>query len=134
MSMFGEGLIIKLDGLGTTGSAIFNVEIPCADTWYVWARALDYFNMDSSLVQIDGAPEPAAIFSTNCQNGQSQAVWSWRRLNQADPGNVCNYLVDPWTADWDAGAHAIKFSYRESDSLSRMFVTNDPNYVPGDMD
>lgn len=132
MSMLGEGLIAKIDpDQGTDGAVVWSVEIPCTATWQVWVRYWDDGNDDSYFVQLDGQPQPAAIFEGGCnQNGENYA---WNELNWRDPvnGPQCQYVLDPWTADWAAGTHEVRFTYRESVNLARIIVTNDPGFVPG---
>lgn len=130
-SLLGEGEIIKLSG-GTEGQAIYNVDIPCDATWHIWVRMLNYFGEDSFHATVDGQPNPPAIVAADCGGGGMS--WSWKRLNIHD--NNCTVVDADWTQDWTAGAHAIAFSYRnnEADSLGRIFLTNDPDYVPGNMD
>ena len=132
MSMLGEGLIAKIDpDQGTDGAVVWSVEIPCQATWRVWVRYWDDGDDDSYFVQLDGQPQQAAIFEGDCdQNGENYA---WNDLNWRDPvnGPQCQYVVDPWTADWAAGTHEVRFTYRESVNLARIIVTNDPGFVPG---
>lgn len=135
MSQFGEGMILKVpNAQNTDGEAVFNVDIPCDDNWTLWARMLNYQNLDSTYVQLDGQPNPAAINAIDCNAGPNNVTWAWRKLNRRDPNDECMFLEDPWTADWQTGPHTISFMYRDSDSLGRVFVTNDPNYVPTNMD
>lgn len=136
MSMFGEGMILKVPNANThDGEAVFHVDIPCDDTWTIWARMLNYQNLDSSFVQLDGQPNPAAINAIDCNPGSpNQVTWAWRKLNRRDPNDECMFLEDPWTADWQTGPHAITFTYRDADSLGRVFLTNDPNYMPTNAD
>lgn len=133
MSQLNEGEIIKLNG-GTEGQATYTVSVPCDATWHVWVRMLNYFGADSFLATVDGQPNPPAIVASDCGGGGTG--WSWKRLNIRDAGNDCTVLDDDWTQDWTAGDHAIVFSFRqnESDSLGRIFLTNDPDYVPGNGD
>ncbi len=132
MSMLGEGMIAKIEpNDGTEGAVVWSVEIPCEATWRVWVRAWDQGDADSYFVQLDGQPQPAAIFEGDCdQNGNN---YVWKQLNWRDPvnGQQCQYVEDPWTADWAAGAHEVRFTYRESVNLARIIVTNDPAFVPG---
>ena len=132
MSMLGEGMIAKIDpNEGTDGAVVWSVEIPCTATWHVWVRSWDQGDDDSYFVQLDGEPQPAAIFEGDCdQNGNN---YVWKRLNWRDPVNArqCQYVEDPWTADWAAGPHEVRFTYRESVNLARIIVTNDAAFVPG---
>lgn len=136
MSMVGEGLILQVpNNNDTAGTAVFDVDIPCDDTWTIWARMLNYQNQDSSFVQLDGQPNPGEINAIDCNAlFPNLASWNWRKLNRRDPEDECEFLEDPWTADWLTGPHTITFLYRDSESLGRVFVTNDPNYVPTNAD
>ena len=51
----------------------------------------------------------------------------WRELNQRL--NQCG-IGNPWPQDWAAGTYELTFYPRESIALSRLQITNDPNYVP----
>ena len=98
-------------------------------------KPLNYQNLDSSFVQLDGQPNPAVINAIDCNPGSpNQVTWAWRKLNRRDPNDECMFLEDPWTADWQTGPHTITFTYRDADSLGRVFLTNDPNYVPTNAD
>jgi hypothetical protein len=121
----------------TSGSVLFTVPIPCMDTWYVWVRFLDAGGADSYFVTLDAEPDPPAIFEGDCtQEPFGTPEYGWRLLNWRDnsdpmnPGNPCEYLEDPWTADWDMGDHTVEFTFREAYALSRILVTNDPDFVP----
>ena len=131
-SLMGEGTIVRHPfNDDTDGAVVWDVPIPCTATWHVWVRYWDEANFDSYLVQLDQQPEPAAIFEGACTPGGY--TWGWRQLNWRDPvgGSNCQYVLDPWTADWDTGTHQIAFRYHESSSLGRIIVTNDAAFVPG---
>jgi len=136
MSMAGEGMILQVpNNNDTAGTVVFNVDIPCDDTWTIWARMLNYQNQDSSFVQLDGQPNPGAVNAIDCNDFlPNLASWNWRKLNRRDPQDDCEFLEDPWTADWLTGPHAITFLFRDSQSLGRVFLTNDANYVPTNAD
>ncbi len=129
MSEVGEGEILVLDG-GVDGEARFEVDIPCSDTWFIWVRYWENGQDDSYFVTLDDGPNPPAIFEGDCSPGGGG--YAWQLLNYRDPldGGPCEYLEDPWAPSWDAGAHTVAFSYRESIAMGRLVVTNDPDYVP----
>lgn len=132
MSMLGEGeiAVINNPGAGTDGSILFEPEIPCDDTWYIWARARDAGQNDSYFATLDGEPMPPAVFEGDCTPG-SMDDYIWAPLNwrdEADP--PCTYIESPWAPDWAAGVHQIEFSFRESQAMGRILITNDQDLVP----
>ncbi|MBA3549203.1 MAG: hypothetical protein H0T76_22245 [Nannocystis sp.] len=131
MSMLGEGQIINLSDPmdANEGSILYQPDIPCDDTWYIWARILDQQSNDSYLATLDGQPNPAAIFEGDCTqngNGYKWAVLNWRDSN----ANSCDYVEDPWAPVWAAGVHDIEFQFREAVAMGRILITNDPDLVP----
>ncbi|MCA9709835.1 MAG: hypothetical protein KDK70_28605 [Myxococcales bacterium] len=129
MSMIGEGEISVLPGFGTDGSILYEPDIPCDDTWYIWVRYWEQGSNDSYFATLDGQPMPEAIFEGDCTGGGQG--YNWRVLNWRDQGDpACTYLEDPWAPDWAAGVHQVEFSYRESQAMGRILFTNDPDYVP----
>lgn len=129
-SMVGEGEIASYDAKVGGGSVLYEPDIPCDATWHIWARYWDNGNLDSYLATLDGQPAPAAIFEGDCTNGQAN-VYDWAQLNWRDEAaGACVYVEDPWTPQWDAGVHAIEFSFRESIAMGRILITNDPAFVP----
>ncbi len=115
------------------GSATFNIDLPCKDTFTVWVRGRDQGSSDSHFVQVDGQPNPALIFEVDC-TGQGDD-YKWTRLNQrAIEAPVCEYVTDPWLQDWDKGPHTITFFRREPGAVSRIVITNEADYVPGGLD
>jgi hypothetical protein len=131
MSMIGEGEIAVVGqmGGGTDGSVLFEPDIPCDDTWYIWVRAFDQGNNDSYFATLDGEPMPPAIFEGDCTAGGQG--YDWAVLNWRDEAAApCDYVEDPWAPDWAAGTHQIEFSYREATAMGRILLTNDPALVP----
>lgn len=129
MSMMGEGQIAFIQNPNMGGSVLYEPELPCDDTWYIWARAFDNGQDDSYFATLDGEPEPPAIFEGDCGGGGNGYVWA--RLNWRDvDANPCEYVEDPWAPTWDAGVHAIEFSYREAQAMGRILITNDPDFTP----
>lgn len=130
MSMVGEGEISILNqGMGFEGSFMYEPDIPCNDTWYIWTRYWEAGSDDSYFVTIDGEPMPQAIFEGDCTGGGQG--YDWAPLNWRDQGDdACVYVEDPWAPQWDAGTHQIEFSFRESLAMGRIAITNDPDYVP----
>jgi len=131
MSMVGEGEISVLDQMGgnTEGSILFEPDIPCNDTWYIWARTWQSGNDDSYYATLDGEPMPAAIFEGDC--GPGGQGYDWTPLNWRDEGDPpCTYMEDPWAPDWAAGVHQIEFTFRESLAMGRILLTNDQDLIP----
>lgn len=118
--------------MGQEGSILYEPEIPCDDTFYVWVRYWDQNTEDSYFVTVDGQPMPEAIFEGDCTNNDPMGTpYGWRLLNWRDQAaNACEYVQDPWTHDWTAGVHQLEFSYRESLAMGRIVITNDPAYMP----
>ncbi len=130
MSMIGEGEISVLNqGMGTDGSILYEPDIPCDDTWYIWVRYWESGNDDSYFATLDGMPMPEAIFEGDCGGGGQG--YEWAALNWRDQGDgPCMYVEDPWAPNWTAGVHQIEFSYRESLAMGRILITNDQDLVP----
>ncbi|MEM7159674.1 MAG: hypothetical protein AAF799_42935 [Myxococcota bacterium] len=130
LSELGEGEIAVHDETGRTGgSVLFTPVIPCDDTFYLWVRFWEQDDADSYFVQIDGEPDPLAIFEADCS--PSGDGWGWAQLNWRDQNEpLCNYIEDPWAPMWDAGDHTVEFTFRESMAVGRVVVTNDPMFVP----
>jgi hypothetical protein len=115
--------------MGTDGSILYEPEIPCDATWYVWVLYWEQGSEDSYFATLDGEPMPEAIFEGDCEQfGQG---YSWRLLNWRDQAAMaCDYVADPWAPDWTAGVHQIEFSYRESPAMGQILITNDELFVP----
>jgi hypothetical protein len=131
MSMVGEGEISALNQMGgTEGSILYEPEIPCDDTWYIWVRYWEQGAEDSYFATVDGEPMPEAIFEGDCTGGGQG--YNWRALNWRDPvaGGPCEYVADPWAPDWTTGTHQLEFTFRESLAMGRILITNDPAFVP----
>jgi hypothetical protein len=129
MSMVGEGEIIVLPAGQTDGTVLYEPDIPCDDTWYIWVRYWEQGPDDSYFATLDGQPAPAAIFEGDCSNFGNG--WGWQILNWRDQNaGPCNYTEDLWAPAWATGSHAIELSYRESIAVGRIVVTNDPAYLP----
>ncbi|RMG98666.1 MAG: hypothetical protein D6705_05195 [Deltaproteobacteria bacterium] len=136
MSMLGEGMIafIPFNVNNPDGDVVWNVEVPCEDTWHIFVRGFDVQNEDSYFAQVDGEPNPAAIMEVDCTGDPMgmQGEYRWREMNwRAQGDGPCQYVEDPWTFDWAAqSSHDVVFSYRESRAIARIVVTNDPNWQP----
>jgi len=130
MSMVGEGEISIYDQMGGGGGSIlFEPDIPCNDTWYIWVRYWEQGDADSYFATLDGMPMPEAIFEGDCTGGGNG--YDWAALNWRDQRDgPCTYVEDPWAPTWDAGTHSIEFTFRESLAMGRILLTNDPAYVP----
>lgn len=130
MSMVGEGEISVLNQMaGVEGSVLYEIDIPCNDTWYIWTRYWEQGADDSYFVTLDGEPMPAAIFEGDCTGGGQG--YGWAALNWRDEGDPpCTYVEDPWAPQWDTGIHEFEFSFRESLAMGRILITNDETFVP----
>ena len=128
-SQAGEGQIVVIDpNVGTAGEVLWNIDVPCEDTWTIWVRLFDQGEADSFLATLDGEPSPPAIFEGGIQ-GLGQG-WNWRALNWRDPDDLATFIEDPWAPQWGEGTHALALRYRESIAVARIEVTNDPAYAP----
>ncbi|EDM78082.1 hypothetical protein PPSIR1_34232 [Plesiocystis pacifica SIR-1] len=125
-SMLGEGEILAWDQQTNDATATWTIDIPCDDTWHIWVRGWEQGQDDSYFAQLDGEPNPDAIFELDCTGGPQQSTYEWVELNWRDQqnGGPCEYEQDPWTADWDAGAHTLTLGYRESIAISEVWITN----------
>jgi hypothetical protein len=113
---------------GSNGSLLFTVDVPCDDDWYVWIRYYNNGTEDSWFCEVDGQPQPRAIVEGDCGGGQG---WAWSLMNWRDQNDgPCVYIEDPWVHTWDMGIHYIEFFRRETSSIARLIITNDPNYTP----
>jgi len=131
MSGIGEGEISVIPNpmFGTDGTILYEPDLPCDDTWYIWVRGLNFGTDDSYFATLDGMPMPSAIFEADCEFGGGG--YTWAALNWRDPADPsCTYVEDPWTPTWTAGIHAIEFGYREINAMGRIVITNDPAFVP----
>jgi hypothetical protein len=128
-SMLGEGEIAAISGQAD-GSVLWEPDIPCDDTWYIWVRYFENGGDDSYFATLDGEPNPAAVFEGDCTFGGDG--WGWALLNWRDEATqgACEYTEDPWAPDWTAGVHAIELSYRETIAVARIVVTNDEAFTP----
>ena len=127
-----EGTVaaIIFDGMNQPmGTVTWDIDIPCNDDWHIWVRGRNLGEQDSFFARQDGGPDPAPIFELDCGGGND---YMWRELNWRDPemGMPCEYVQDPWIAQWDAGPHQFQLEYRESPAVARIVVTNDDAFVP----
>ena len=130
MSMLGEGEIVALTPGQFDGSVLWEPDVPCDDTWFIWVRYFEDGSDDSYYATLDGEPDPAAVFEGDCTFGGDG--WSWALLNWRDEATqgACEYTEDPWAPQWTAGVHAIELSYRETIAVGRIIVTNDEAFTP----
>jgi hypothetical protein len=127
-----EGIVagVIMEGMNMPeGTVTWDIDIPCNDDWHIWVRGRNAGEQDSFFARQDGGPDPAPIFELDCGGGND---YVWRELNWRDPemGMPCEYVEDPWLAQWDAGAHEFQLEYRESPAVARIVVTNDDAFVP----
>lgn len=133
-SEMGEGMYLYPNGnenAGYMGTATFTIDVPCADDWYVWTRYFDWGSQDSWYIRVDGEPgSKQAIFEGGCTATGNH--WAWAAMNYRElDADGCDYLHDPWVQAWDAGEHTVEFEIRETSSISRIVVVNDPGFTPG---
>lgn len=126
-SQTGEGQIAVVDG-GGNGEVLWDIDVPCDDTWTIWVRLFDQGAQDSFFATLDGEPSPPAIFEGGIL-GPGQG-WNWRALNWRDPDDLSMFIEDPWAPEWTVGTHALALSFRESIAVARIEITNDPSYEP----
>jgi hypothetical protein len=129
-SFEGEGNVIFADNVNdATATATFEVDVPCADDFTVWIRGRDNGQSDSHFVAVDGQPNPPLIHEVDCTGDGDD--YKWTKLNQrALNAGPCEYVTNPWIQTWDPGKHRIVFTPREEGAVSRLVITNDPNWDP----
>jgi hypothetical protein len=109
------------DTIPWSGSSItFNVTVPYADNYYLWARAMGHaWDQNSYWVSVDGAP----FFHYEIGQFGGQWTWGW------EPVHVEGQPVAPFT--FSAGQHTIVFNSREILSrLDAVVLVNRSGYVP----
>lgn len=131
-SMSKPGMMVASNqGQDPTGTVTWDIEIPCDDQWHIWIRGYNAGPNDSFFARQDGGPDPAPIFEVECTQDNAFG-YLWTELNWRDPemGMACEYVENPWLADWATGAHTFQLEYRESPAVARIIVTNDDAFVP----
>ena len=128
------------------GLAEFPWEAPCNDEYFLWARVWDETggagldDPDSYYVQMDDGGE--AFWRYGCQTNPifPEPSWYWVRVQES----LTCIDIDPVSYMIDAGPHVARFRNRESGShddmnppgeiaaITRVLVTNDPGFVPGE--
>lgn len=129
-SMLGEGQIAVIDPSGSepTGTITFTVNLECGGPWYTWVRAYDNDTFDSFYAQIDGQPATPGIFEADCSSGGS--TWRWSLLSyRTERQQICETTEELWTMNGN-DVHALQFSFRESEALARILLTQDPFFTP----
>src|SRR5690606_9787266 len=117
--------VLRRDNGAVNDYVRFELDVPCEDFWHVWVRGVDNGNNDSYFVSLDGLPNPAVVFELDCTAVPGSATMVWRELNyRAEDAADCESTVDPWVQYWSGGVHDLTISYRESNMLSRVYVTN----------
>jgi len=127
------------------GTITFTASLPCSDDFHIWGRALDDYpgthvddDPDSYYVSVD---EPAASpWYYGCQTWESDAGWSWNRVDTAEYGTDCG-AATPIIPRLAGGHHTITLRNREGIAndgrlagIARLLLTNDPDYVPSSTD
>jgi hypothetical protein len=131
MSMLGEGMVMAWDQQTMNAFITWDIDVPCDDTWHVWVRGIDQNTTDSFFASVDGQPNPGTIFELDCTPNPNQGTYVWRELNWREmAAPACTYLLDPWTQDWMLGIHQLTLTYRESNSVSKLWITNTVQLPP----
>ena len=102
------------------GSITFNVTVPYADTYYLWARAMGLdWSQNSFWVSVDGSP------ALHYEIGQFGGLWTWGW----EQVHAETHPVTPFVLS--AGDHTIVFNSREPLSrLDAVLLVNRSGYVP----
>ncbi|HAM72391.1 MAG TPA: hypothetical protein DCM86_12185 [Verrucomicrobiales bacterium] len=111
------------------GLASWDFYAPVPATYYVWARVYaPDTRHDSFDVTLDnGTPDTYDV-----AEGTWAAQWQWTRVNGRAGGNT-PLTLNPRTFRLSAGLHTLAFAGREAQTLlSRVIVTDDPDFVPAD--
>jgi hypothetical protein len=109
------------DTASWSGSSItFDVTVPYADAYYLWARAMGLaWDQNSFWVSVDGAP----FFHYEIDQFGGQWAWTWQQVH------VEGQLVTPFALG--AGQHRVVFNSREPFSrLDAILLVNRSGYVP----
>src|SRR5688572_11546717 len=116
--------------IGTTsshqGTATFQVSVPVAGNYIIWARHLSVDGgHDSFYVAMDGSEVP---YHTALETWSSN--WQWTRVNI---GTSLGTVTDePRVFSLSAGTHTVVFRGREANSfLDQFILCNDLDFVPG---
>jgi hypothetical protein len=138
VSEMGEGTI-AFSEVAEQGTVVFLVDLPCADTYYVWGRVNDFNpgthgsgDPDSYYVTVDTGQEMTWFYG--CGTFESPQ-WTWQPVHDGELGADCEAGID-LEADLDAGVHTIVVRNREDAwfenfaAIARILVTNDPDHVP----
>lgn len=123
-----EGYVVYPLDYGASGSATFALDFPCDDDWHVWVKGLDRNTDDSFFVQVDGSPNPSAIFDIDCAEGNFNGSYEWEHLNERPDGEFCGEPY-PWVIS-GGGSHELTFFEREAGAISAIAFSNDPGYTP----
>jgi hypothetical protein len=127
------------------GLVTFPFEVPCNDSYYLWALVWDEDtspfadggNADSFVTKVDVGSE--FNWSYGCETLFQVSHWSYERVQIAEPLD-CS-VETPQVFALAPGIHELTLRNLEAGSfdgdtpgdvaaVARVFVTNDPNYVP----
>jgi len=111
------------------GTVDFTIRIPCRDKWYIWIRAYDEFRNDSFRVQVDGSPSSPSEFEVDCTPTGNQYRWTPLHSKRTN-SSPCERKEDPWVQEWDSGNHHLIVYPLNAPVLSRIMVSNNPDFVP----
>ena len=134
-------------GVEDEGIAEFPWDAPCDDEYFLWARVWDDVggaalnnDPDSYYVIMDDGGE--TFWRYGCQTNPILPTpsWYWVRVQES----ITCIDIDQISYPIDAGGHVAYFRNREDGShddgdppgriaaITRVLITNDPNYVPSD--
>ena len=115
---------------GAQGAAVFDFDLPCDDTWHIWVKGLDRGTNDSFFADVDGNPNPAAIFDLDCEaQDPEDAEYIWAHLNSREGDSQCGVGND-WVINAGPGEGVVSFYEREVGAISAVAISNDPGYTP----
>lgn len=108
-----------------SGTATYQIDIPRAGTYVIWARVYaPNANRDSFVVSVDGRSD---VFDV--AENRWAARWQWTVVNGRNGGAPGS--LSPRTFQLTQGRHTIVFAGRESNTnLDQIVITDDLTYVP----
>ncbi|MDB6027986.1 MAG: hypothetical protein JWM68_4209 [Verrucomicrobiales bacterium] len=111
------------------GTATYNVDIPKAATYVIWAKILGAsYSSDSFFVSVDGQED---VF--DAAENKNSPNWQWSLVNGRN-GTAVPGKISPRTFTLAQGKHTIVIRGREIKAgLDRLILTDDRNYTPKDV-
>lgn len=112
------------------GTATFNLDLECGDTWHIWVRGWEQGGADSFRVNLDDLLTEPAIFDLDCTDAPpGEGAYTWAKLNRRADVNACG-VDTPWEPMLDAGMYPLVFLPEDAQAISRIIITNDPGLTP----